>query len=826
MFTQRKLMAAVVSIMSVIGVLASSGNAAPKVQVKYSNDGITIAERGKAKSIIVLGKDAIAPEKTAAKELAEYLKKVTGAEFKIIGEGEETQKDNLIYVGPTKYALENGLDSDLLAEEQWFVRTVNGNLILTGGRPRGTLYAVYHFLEDVVGAHWWSPWEEFVPDRKKLATGKLNLYGEPVFKIRKLDSSRHGYYELGSHHLFCVRNRINSPHGGNIPSEYGGGCKYGPPSLVHTEGHYFVTFKKRGDFKTHPEWLALKNGKREIHERWTANQLCLSNKELREAFLKELKENIKKTRGQDVPPMIFDVSLNDVSSVCQCADCAAIVQKYGNSDTGLLLDFVNYMADGVKKDYPDVLIETLAYLNTEQVPGGILPCYNVMITLCDTKSTYAAPIPKDGYFAKRLEAWAKVTNKINIWDYHSNFADLALPMPFESTFQPDLQLFRKYNAIGYFTEFHYPIFEDMRDLRLWLLTRLCEDPYQDQNELIKTFTDGFYGPAGGFIREYLKTLQDAAREAPSIVYTSGKTESCKYLTPDFVAGVQKIFDRAEEAVRNSEILLRRVRHARIAIDKATLAVFPQIWQQQVKQGKKAEDIPLNRDKIAARIKDTVEQQWQLRVDIKKIAITNTTSKWRRGEMEKQKKEFLDKIDQYLKKKLIEINPPAKFAHLPEGGYTDYPADRFVIYNNENTRVLDDDKESETGIINRTELSGKDLEKFKDYVLKWDRHDYTKPAKGDEPTIRYLKQGDIPGEGYHWYKLGTYQLTENNFLWIYDVDLEINLRGARDPLDTAAEYDLWARIKFEGPAFPHGKKEQKNAVCIERITAVKAEKKQQ
>ena len=34
------------------------------------------------------------------------------------------------------------------------IRTVGDNLILTGGRPRGTLYAVYEFLERPVGCHW------------------------------------------------------------------------------------------------------------------------------------------------------------------------------------------------------------------------------------------------------------------------------------------------------------------------------------------------------------------------------------------------------------------------------------------------------------------------------------------------------------------------------------------------------------------------------------------------------------------------------------------------------------------------------------------------
>ena len=49
---------------------------------------------------------------------------------------------------------QNGIDCEKLGEEEWVIRTVGDDLILTGGRPRGTMYAVYEFLEDYVGCHW------------------------------------------------------------------------------------------------------------------------------------------------------------------------------------------------------------------------------------------------------------------------------------------------------------------------------------------------------------------------------------------------------------------------------------------------------------------------------------------------------------------------------------------------------------------------------------------------------------------------------------------------------------------------------------------------
>ncbi|HJN13886.1 MAG TPA: DUF4838 domain-containing protein, partial [Armatimonadota bacterium] len=451
-----------------------------------STQQIVLAKDSAAQCTIVLAHDAIEPEETAAAELADYLKKVTAAEFTIVKEAQEPGEGARIYIGPTEHAKESGVDCEVLGPERWVMRTVDGNLILAGGRPRGTLYAVYHFLEDVVGVHWWSPWEEHAPSQPTLSITGLDRHGEPVFQNRSLNVA--SYLVDQTPFPFAPRNRVNRPYA-PMPFKYGGSAHFGPPRFVHTEGQYIYRYKDAISFQRNPEWFALKNGERWVFNNqvgWSSkNQLCLSNPDLREAFLGKLKENISDTRDQPCPPMIFDVSLNDVPSLCECAPCQAVVRKHGGEDTGLLLDFVNYMADGVRDEYPGVMIETLAYLNTEKVPQGIVPRANVIVTLCDTRSTYTKPIPRDEYFAQRLAAWSGVTSSIFVWDYHTNGRDLALPMPFESTFQPDLQLFRKYNVIGVMTEYHYPIFEELRDLRLWLLAKLLEDPHQDQAALIE-----------------------------------------------------------------------------------------------------------------------------------------------------------------------------------------------------------------------------------------------------------------------------------------------------------------------------------------------------
>src|SRR5206468_2271269 len=124
-----------------------------------ANAAVELARDGKSGYAIVVADDAIAPEKTAARELQEHLKQVTGAELPIVTESDLAGGDApRILIGQTKMTrgLLPDLKWDTLAQDGIVLRTAGPTLILAGGRPRGTIYAVNTFLEDVVGVRWWT----------------------------------------------------------------------------------------------------------------------------------------------------------------------------------------------------------------------------------------------------------------------------------------------------------------------------------------------------------------------------------------------------------------------------------------------------------------------------------------------------------------------------------------------------------------------------------------------------------------------------------------------------------------------------------------------
>jgi len=49
---------------------------------------------------------------------------------------------------------------------------------------------------------------------------------------------------------------------------------------------------------------------------------------------------------------------------------------------------------------------------------------------------------------------------------------------------------------------------------------------------------------------------------------------------------------------------------------------------------------------------------------------------------------------------------------------------------------------------------------------------------------------------------------------------VDVDNAYDPSRPDQPFDIWARIKFQGPRFPHGRAEDPDAICVERVVVVK------
>lgn len=761
----------------------------------------TIARDGQAVCRIVLATDATIAERTAARELATYLGKVTGARFGVGTEVEAVGHSACIHVGPTSFALSKGMQIDRLGAEEWVMRTVDDDLILVGGRPRGTLYAVYRFLEDVVGVHWWNPREESVPHRPTLVVDDLDQRGKPVLRYRDIYML---YGRDGGR--FAARNRLNRDGDARISKDYGGCMDYGPPYHVHT---FYLYCPPKTYFETHPKWFSLIKGKRTADR----TQLCLTNQEVRDFFVKKLRAYIESARRRakedGVPaPDLFDVSQNDWGGMCQCDGCQAIAKSEG-SEAGPLFDFVNHLADATKDDYPDVYIGTLAYTMTQKAPKTIRPRDRVIVRLCDTGSNFTKPITHEANtrFREHLLSWARITKNLRIWDYAVTYGRVGnLPMPTVHTYPADYQFYAEHNVEGVFTEHEYPVLADLRDFKVWMMMKTLEDPYQDYDALVQTFTNGFYGLAGGHIREYLGALKRAADRRPAHISMGNDPQKYRYLDLELVRAAHTILDQAEAAVAENPILLRRVRHARLSLDRATLLRFRYLTRQWAALGNKPESIPLDRQAIGRRAKNTWYTQADLLLSPNQCAAA--------------KKKADEEIDPQVARK-AHVPLPTKFRNRPPADVFDYLAD--MTRNWRGIVKVVPDADAESGITNRLEFpthidaDKQPIERYK-LPMPWGLYDQI-----NRRGIASSRIGpeDVPGRGYHWYQMGSFKIVPSTYLylfwsWIIQVDVD----DVVDPQNPDGQFDIWARIKFEGPAFPHGKADEKDAIYVERVVVAK------
>ncbi|MBL7146569.1 MAG: DUF4838 domain-containing protein, partial [Phycisphaerae bacterium] len=309
-------------------------------------DSALIAENGVAKAVIVIAEDASEPEQHAATELAEFLEQITGAEFEVVSPPAADSPRLLVGAEAAKLA-EPDFSTEGLGTDGIVIRRVGDDLILAGGHPRGTLYAVYTFLEDELGCRWWSSSESTIPNKPTLEVGNLDVRYVPVLEYRE------PYWFDAFDSDWAVRNKSN----GNRPKldeKRGGNHTY--QGFVHT---FYPLIPPKTYFKEHPEWFSEIKGKR-TYER---AQLCLTNEEMRKELVKNLKANLRNNPAAT----IASVSQNDWHGNCQCAKCAA-VEKEEESPAGLMLRFVNSVADDIKEEFPNVAISTLAYQYTRKPP--------------------------------------------------------------------------------------------------------------------------------------------------------------------------------------------------------------------------------------------------------------------------------------------------------------------------------------------------------------------------------------------------------------------------------------------------------------------------
>ena len=518
---------------------------------------------GRSDYSIVVASDASESEQYAAAELQNWIEQVSGAKLPVV-DASAAKKGKRLVVGYNQLTekLVPEAEKPKARDDSFTWQNVGSDIVFWGGSKRGTLYSVYSFLEKELGCRWFSSTVSVAPKRSEWTFKRLYNHEKPGIIIRD-----NCVYDVRQHPVFSARMRNNFI---SVP-----GLKEGTTITGSAEGYwgvhamgYFVSPKDY--YATHPEYFSLIDGKRQSGYA----QLCLSNPDV----LKICTEKMRDKMRNEPDFLIYSMEQNDNFSYCRCENCQALADKYGGQ-SGLMVWFVNQVADGVKDEFPDKYVGTFAYQYTRHAPKNIKPRENVVIRLCSIECCllhdYNA-CADNTPFVEDMNTWAAIAPHLYIWDYVTDFYLYCLPVANWKTMQSHIRDYRDAHAIGMLEEGDYQTNScEFREMRAYLLSKLMWNPDADVDSIIIDFSDGYYGAAGKKIREYLEVEDKYLRREGMHTGCFARPTHEMY-SQEFIDEGFRVLEEAKAAVAGDEVLTARVEKEEMPLCVLQMEINPQL----------------------------------------------------------------------------------------------------------------------------------------------------------------------------------------------------------------------------------------------------------
>jgi len=539
---------------------------------------IQLTQNGCSDWLIVTPVCPTPPVLNAARELTEYLAKLTGVTFPVVDESFPTQAHEILVSTATRdFAAKSAFDAADLGSEGYFYAINEDNIFIGGKGDRGVLYGVYSFLEEELGCRWFTETLEVIPhaDTVTLESGVKSFV--PPMHYRAAS------FKDATDPMYCVRNKLNA-RSAILPAF--GGCDDFGIGFVHT----LHTLIPDTLFDEHPEYFPEINGQREKGGHF--HQRCLTNPDVIAMTIEKVRADFRAHPEHRVASVSQADTYPDQPNACTCAACRAVNEAEG-SLMGTQLRFVNAVADAIAEEFPDRYIETLAYRFTRQRPRITRPRSNVIIRLCSIECCFSHPIEQCGHdgqnaaaghvsnptFIADMKDWAEVAENIYIWDYVTNFAHYLAPQPNLHVLGSNMKFFFNHKTVGIFPEGAPDACgSEMSELKAWILAKLEWDPEFDVEKGTREFICSYCGNGAAPIMRYVTAMNERAEIIQSH-RTCYATPDTDFFSPEFMAFSHRCFDEAK-AKAESEEVLDRIRRWEMSIRYIDLVLYHQKYTDE------------------------------------------------------------------------------------------------------------------------------------------------------------------------------------------------------------------------------------------------------
>ena len=759
--------------------------------------GVLILCTGSASPVIVYSPAATAAEKTAVRELAEHLKKISGTPVRCVKEGEKFVSSRPVYVGHTRFAASK-IDLKNFGPEESLIQSSGKSLIITGGRPRGTLYGVYEFLERVGKVVWIDEKNTFIPVDPQLKWDNLNIRTRPFFRYRGIYTIPTWCGNKEERLRFLSRSRENIFWEFRLTPEerkrYGIAPVLGRPAPLNTMHYYSSLWPVKGMENAHSLNV---NGKRDYSKSFAGpGQLCFSSLLARKKVTEQMAQFIEQDRKEfaELAPVIYNLSINDTHDRCECKDCVAKAKKY-NSYAGTVLEFVNAVADGIAKKYPEIKIQTSAYLFTEKTPSGIVPRKNVVVRLspspwgskCQTMVPLNDPVNKKTL--TDMKKWSRIA-KIHVWNYwvlFGNFAGKNAGVTGIDAMTANLRIFKELGSDYVFSECEFPDTASFHALRIYLGYQLLKNPDQDKDALIDRYFKVSFGQAAPAMRKFYDYQQKRQASAAPKDYRDAALRP--WIDKAYFDFAEKCLNEAEKAAEKDAAILGRIRQERVPVDIARVSV------RSLKSDSAVEK------RLKKNWKESINRYYGKNIPKPIQAVYDKLFKT----LEKPEQGSKYPLPEALKKRVRYDITWQNFSSVSE-------LSSFGLR-------LVDDKEAAGGKAMRLAVPLRTAVKnFHKKALQIGI--YSRSAKKALATVTLSVKSE---EKYHFYKIAQVKLEPVTLLYIHS---SWYIQQHLDRYFTAGEnnvYEIWISLKAQGKAYCKNSVRE-NSLSVDRILLLEPEKK--
>ena len=542
---------------------------------------------GKANAKIYLPASGETLLKFAAKELQDITKQISGAELPIVSEHPGKGLEIVLATPDTVPEIKELFVEDLKAIGEldgFAIRKKDNRIYIFSTNERGVQNGVYDFLSENAGIIWTRANEDLgtlYNPQATIAVTKADYLEIPDFSVRGCGPN--GQSDGATFNKMLARNKQNSVTATTYESALTDGTYAAfknvglqPLLLGHVMSNWLPNDKY---FDEHPEYYLSNPDGTPKKGSNGFTQLNFYNRGTADAVAYEICEFLKKSDEPTVGLALGDsnyfvVYENGVELTRQpfTADNGVTVNPEDeNYKSTVFYNFLNRVAKIVGEQYPNVKINTLAYIFAE-VPPAVDIAENINIVFAPLNGDDHLPIetsPGNVRVKKYIEEWSKKTQNLYIYSYWNCLLYKDYPRPLAKKVQEDLHYLKEKGFVGIGPESVGDTAGetdskhcwDINGMYFWMMQQLFWDMDADLDALKTQYCDLAYGPASAKMQEFYNLIEEGWNSTDDFVWyiTGGDTYYKKFIIDAGVADkiletIQAAYDVAETDLQRERIL--------------------------------------------------------------------------------------------------------------------------------------------------------------------------------------------------------------------------------------------------------------------------------